>query len=105
MAYPSNDGFKGEANPAMLKKGAIIDRYGNDDGSFAAPQGTSFDARSLPPKAIQSPLNTYKVVVPIPVMQRTAAPSIWFNASGGGMQYQFAHPINYYVRNGYLIKY
>jgi hypothetical protein len=111
MAYPSNNGFQNEANPTMHRKGTIIDRYGNldaygnDNGSFVAPQGTPFDARSLPPNAINKPLNTYKVVVPIPAMEGIVAPSFWFNSGGGGIQYQFAYPISHYVNNGYLIKY
>ena len=42
---------------------------------------------------------------PIPVQTGTAAGSFWFGASGGGIQYYFPNPIQYYLDNGYLTTY
>ena len=102
MMWPKNDGFQGNPEYAMLPKGTMLDRYGDDTGQFVAPQGTPFDQRALPPSYVNKPLNVYEVTQPLPVLQGTTAPSFWFNSGGGGTQYML--PIQYYLNNGYLIR-
>jgi len=101
MMWPKNDGFQGNPEYATLKKGTMLDRYGDDTGQFLAPKGTPFDQRTLPPNYVNKQLSIYEVTRPLPVLQGTAAPSFWFNASGGGTQYML--PIQYYLNKGYLI--
>ena len=102
MMWPKNDGFQGNPEYTMLKKGTMLDRYGDDAGQFVAPQGTPFDQRALPPNYVNKSLSIYEVTQPLPVLQGTTAPSFWFNSSGGGTQYML--PIQYYLNKGYLIR-
>lgn len=52
---------------------------------------------------LNSPLTTYQVAKPLPVLQGPASSSFWFNMPGGGQQYMFNQNINYLLQNGYLI--
>jgi hypothetical protein len=102
--WPKNNGFNGSPERTILKGGTTFDRYGDETGRFAAPDGTPFDSRSLPPNAKLSPLTTYKVVNPLPAYQGTSSGSFWFNSSGGGTQYMFDYNINYLLQNSYIIR-
>ena len=103
-AYPPKYGFKGEPVDDMLEPGTVIDRYGKPDGSFAAPEGTSFSERGLPLVLKSSSYSRYLVVNPIPVQSGTAAGSFWFASPGGGTQFYFPyHNIQYYINQGYLL--
>jgi len=105
MMWPKNNGFTSEPEISTLQPGSVIDRFGDENGNFASPVGTSFNSRSLPINySISKDYNIYQVVKPIPVYQGTAAPSFWFNSSGGATQYMFLNKIDYYINNGYLIK-
>lgn len=104
MMWPKNNGFQNDPNTTFLKKGEMIDRYGDERGRFASPNGTSFDERSLPPNYKTKDLNLYRVIKPIPVLKGISSPSFWFNSSGGGTQYQFFNNIEWYTQNGYLLK-
>ncbi|MBO4740508.1 MAG: TNT domain-containing protein [Bacteroidales bacterium] len=90
-------------NQTILEEGTIIDRYGKPDGRYAAPQGTSLDARSLPPNTKSTTLSTYKVAMPLPALEGPAASSFWFQTGGGGTQYYFNSSINQLINEGYLI--
>lgn len=101
--YPNNDGFDGPRVPNTLQPGDIIDRTGPPSGRFAAPDGTPFGQRALPPSDIGREYHRYEVVRPLPpeVTQGEIAP--WFNQPGGGTQYHFGdHDIQWYIDNGYL---
>lgn len=103
-AYPPKYGFKGEPVDDMLEPGTVIDRYGKLDGSFAAPEGTSFSERGLPMVLKSSSYSRYLVVNPIPVQSGTAAGSFLFASPGGGTQFYFPnHNIQYYINQGYLL--
>ena len=102
--YPKNNGFDGVPNQTILEEGTIIDRYGEPTGNYAAPQGTSLDARSLPPNTKSTTLlHTYKVAMPLPALEGPAAGSFWFQTGGGGTQYYFNSSINQLINEGYLI--
>ena len=103
IMWPKNNGFNGSPERTILKEGTTFDRYGDEAGRFAAPYGTPFDSRSLPPNAKLSPLTTYKVLSPLPAYQGSSSGSFWFNSSGGGTQYMFDYNINYLLQNGYII--
>ncbi len=105
IAYPDNGGFiDGDPYDSTLRPGMIVDRYGNPEGNYLAPEGTPFEWRSLPPH-YNDGLTKYMVLKPIPVSEGITAPSWWFNSPGGGTQYHLPKGMmKYYIENGYLIK-
>src|SRR5690606_9328287 len=82
--WPPNRGFLRPPQRTTLAPGATLDRFGHEGGSFAAPFGTPFSLRGLPPESLSKPYNGYKVVKPIEVDAGTAAP-----AFGGELGPQF----------------
>ncbi|MFI2240461.1 TNT domain-containing protein [Streptomyces chrestomyceticus] len=94
--YPPNDGF-GEVNgtvdkePAKLRPGQRLDRFGSEFGGFLAPAGDAYAERSLPPQNLNTrepaapcDYHVYKVAKPFWVWQGSIAP--WFEQPGGGQQ-------------------
>ena len=70
-------------------------RNNPNDWSREHPEGTPFDARSLPYAYKNKSYNVYEVIKPISGVQSgTTAPSFWFNTQGGGTQYL--------LQNGYI---
>ena len=75
-----------------LVPGQDIDRYGSEYGSFLAPTGLPYAARSIPPQSLDStPASTcnyhdYEVLKPFAVDAGPIAP--WFGQPGYGLQYQ-----------------
>lgn len=103
-AYPPKNGFKGEPVDDMLVPGMVIDRYGDPNGHFAAPEGTSFSERGLSLASKADPYHRYLVMEPIPVQSGVAAGSFWFASPGGGTQFFFPNNIiQFYIDNGYLL--
>jgi hypothetical protein len=102
--YPDNDGFKGDRFPNTLDAAdnPIIDRFGRPSGSYASPEGTPYPERGLPPTSLTDEYHRYRVEKPLPpeVTQGEIAPA--FEMPGGGTQYFFDKPIQWYLDNGYL---
>ncbi len=100
--YPPHEGFEGTPVPNTIQRGDIIDRIGGPNGKFASPADTPYGERAIPPSSIGREYHQYEVVKhpPESVTQGKTAP--WFEQSGGGTQYVFDRPIDWYVRNGYL---
>lgn len=98
--YPN--GFDGNPGPNTMQTDDVIDRYGDPNGRFASPSGTSFEERALPPSSVGSAYTQYEVLRPLPegVIEGRIAP--WFEQPGGGVQYVFDRPLDWYVENGYL---
>lgn len=86
---PPNRGFGGPITKTTLRPGALIDRYGGPEGYYAAPAGTPFAQRSLPPGAESRALQTYRVLKPLKVDSGTTA--TWYGQPGGGTQYHFGN--------------
>ncbi|WP_405392938.1 TNT domain-containing protein [Streptomyces sp. NBC_01102] len=94
--YPPNDGFaevNGEIDkePAKLRTGQRLDRFGSEYGSYLAPAGDPYTERALPPQnlntrdaAVPCDYRVYKVAKPFWVWQGSIAP--WFEQRGGGQQ-------------------
>ncbi|MFC7310342.1 TNT domain-containing protein [Streptomyces monticola] len=94
--YPPNDGFaevNGEIDkePAKLRPGQRLDRFGSEYGAFLAPAGDPYAERALPPTnlntkepAFTCDYRVYKVSKPFWVWQGSIAP--WFEQPGGGQQ-------------------
>ncbi len=100
--WPPNNGFDGEPSQAVLSKGQYIDRYGDENGRFFAPKGTTFEQRSLPPGYQSLEYSVYRIVRPLPVLSGPAAP--WFNQPGGGIQFKTYQSAENLVKQGYLVK-
>ncbi|WP_017933767.1 TNT domain-containing protein [Nocardioides sp. Iso805N] len=106
--YPPEEGFKvgsdGEPmlEPNALSPGDTIDRFGEPRGRYASPDATPYDQRAIPPDSASQPYHQYRVEKPLPsdVTQGEIAP--WFEQPGGGVQYKFDKPIQWYVDHGYL---
>lgn len=100
--YPPHHGFDGPALPNTMKPGTVIDRFGSGRGEFASPAGTPFEQRALPPSSVGQEYHRYVVRKPLPkgVKEGFVAPA--FEQPGGGVQFQFDLPIQWYVDHHYL---
>ncbi|WP_249228208.1 TNT domain-containing protein [Kutzneria sp. CA-103260] len=96
--YPPGDGYvigpdgRPEVSQRRLAPGVNIDRFGDEGGSFLAPEGLSYTDRSIPPQNLvgtppaRCDYHDYRVVRPFIVDSGPVAP--WFRQAGGGTQYQ-----------------
>ncbi|QMU76410.1 TNT domain-containing protein [Streptacidiphilus sp. PB12-B1b] len=96
--YPPDNGYviAGDGKPIettqTLRPGQDIDRYGSEYGSFLAPAGLSYGARSIPPSSLDGTpaagcnYHDYRVVKAFTVDAGPIAP--WFGQPGHGWQYQ-----------------
>ena len=98
--WPGNNGFDDIPEKMTLQRQTKIDRYGNERGVFASPEGVPFDQRSLASGSENSPYNTYEVIEPFDVYAGKATP--WFDQPGGGTQYQLPMSIEELRRLGYI---
>lgn len=71
--------------------GVLLDRIGALDGFRLYPNGTSFEARSLPPTALNQPLHT--VVTAADVRMRVGNTPAWFGRSGGGLRFEIENRV------------
>ncbi len=75
-----------------LRPGTDIDRFGSEYGTFLAPAGTPYAARSIPPQSLDGTpaagcnYHDYEVLKPFMVDAGPIAPA--FAQPGGGIQYQ-----------------
>lgn len=98
--YPKDDGFAHDAKgqpiavPMVLPAGQnlMVDRFGNESGTFLSPAGAKFGQRAIPPSNLNTndpryPYNyhLYRVAKDVTVCAGPAAPA--FEQPGGGMQY------------------
>jgi hypothetical protein len=96
--YPPDNGYvigrngKPLETVQTLRTGQDIDRYGSEYGSFLAPSGLAYAARSIPPSSLDSTpaascnYHDYRVLKPFAVDAGPIAP--WFGQPGYGWQYQ-----------------
>jgi hypothetical protein len=59
LRWPPNDGCVGVEAAETLQPGTMIDRYGSENGSYFASQGTSYAARALPYDPAKTPYTAY----------------------------------------------
>lgn len=100
--YPMTEGAIGEMNKEVLRLGVVIDRYGNQYGTFTSLVGTPVEQRSLSPMVSTAKDNyhRYRIIKDLPVLSgRTAA---WFGQPGGGWQFKTEKDIRSLLREGYL---
>lgn len=100
IAWPPNRGFLKPPDAGTLQPGSIVDRFGGPSGTFVAPQGTPFAARSLPADFASKPLNAYQVLKPIRTDAGVSAP--WFKQPGGGAQFELPKPVQKLIESGHL---
>ena len=101
IKWPENDGFwleMGDVETKTLQKGARIDRYGYDSGTFTSPYGLSYESRSLAPGTEYKPYSIFEVVEPFDVQSGYIAP--WFDQPGGGIQYKMNMSIEELLKAG-----
>lgn len=96
--YPPDNGYLLDpaGQPIELQQtvqpGTRMDRYGSEYGSFLAPEGLPYAARSIPPSSLDGTpaagcnYRDYKVVKSFTVDAGPIAP--WFGQPGYGWQYQ-----------------
>jgi hypothetical protein len=90
--YVTGPGGKPEESRLRLYKGQDIDRYGSAYGSFLAPAGLPYSARSIPPSNLDGTppalcnYTDYQVTKSFRVDAGPIAP--WFGQPGGGSQFQ-----------------
>ena len=83
-----------------LGVGERIDRYGNESGRYAAPEGTPYGERSLEPFSDKT-YNSYEVIKPIEKVSIGQTAPYYFQ-KGGGTQYLFKETVEYCRTQGYL---
>ena len=120
--YPPDNGYlivngRPVEFQTTLGPGQSVDRFGSPGGSFLAPFGIPYAARSLPPSNLDDQQQgltcnyyTYKVLKPFAVEAGPIAPA--FGQPGLGLQYQLVSTllpgdpvsatVNWLVSNGYL---
>ena len=98
--FPQRAGFAGRPKAIVLRRGIVIDRFGQPGGNFLAPADTSYMGRAVPYDRLKMPYYRYEVVKPLRVQAGKAAP--WFDQPGGGMQYKTAVPVKALVDGGHL---
>lgn len=101
--YPN--GFQGKVTETILEEGFMFDRIGTDKGSYGAPVGTPIENRALMPGTDVNLKSIFKVNAGHRIdgvqVGKTAP---WFGQPGGGTQYLFPHPMEYYLSRGIISK-
>ncbi len=90
LIWPDDDGFAHPRYHKKLFKNDMIDRYSpvegpEDGGKFLAPDGTPYEARSLPYDREKMIYTRYRVLKDFDIEAGLTAPA--FGQVGGGMQY------------------
>ena len=90
LDWPKNAGCVAAPASETLPAGTLIDRFGNEYGSYFSPRGESFAARSLPYVCSQTAYTVYRVTTPLHVLTCKTMP--WFGEPGGATQYKTDAP-------------
>ena len=101
------DDRDGEAGPAVLQPGDLLDAMEPETAHHLYPLGTPFEQRSLPPSFAGGPFFAYEVVRSFDgdhpgVLEGRVAP--WFEQPGGGAQVVLDRPLRFYLDTGYLVR-
>ncbi|MBB5071791.1 glycohydrolase toxin TNT-related protein [Saccharopolyspora gloriosae] len=94
------EGCAEQAEPIVLAPDTVLDALGSGTGRVAAPDGTAFTRRSLPPEYLELPYRRYRVLRPLPVWRAVSA--AWFGGAGGGVRYRLTHSLAELVALGHL---
>jgi len=102
--WPKDHGFEpGTIKDHDLVDHSVIERIsptGSDSGQFAAPPGTPFEQKGLPPDRLSDDFSTgrYEVVRKLPDDVKMGDTAPWFGQPGGGTQYYFPEGFDYYLK-------
>jgi hypothetical protein len=100
ISWPPDDGCAAPPIAQSLTPGQMIDRFGNEFGTFFSPRGESFRSRAVPYVCRQMDYRVYRIVKPIAIKSCKAAP--WFDEPGGAVQVQTFEPANKLVASGMI---
>ncbi|MBR7838951.1 glycohydrolase toxin TNT-related protein [Actinospica durhamensis] len=101
LNYPEPDGaLNGEVSPGVISKGQLVDRYGDGSGTYVAPAGTDFGARSMPPEAQAGEYKVMRATEDIPTKQSVCTP--YFGQEGLGVQHKLPTSVDSLVVGGKL---
>jgi Tuberculosis necrotizing toxin len=98
LAWPKDDGCKAAAVSQTLVPGTLIDRFGDESGSYFSPKGESFGKRALPYVCSQTAYTVYRVIRPLHVSSCEAV--AWFGEPGGATQYKTDEPVSRLRKEG-----
>jgi hypothetical protein len=101
--YAPNGGYVPgtKVDGVTLDTGKIIDRYGNQRGSYVSPVGVPYNQRALPYVENPNAYHQYEVVKPIENISMGKIAKA-FKQAGGGIQYELPNSIEYLISKGYL---
>lgn len=100
--YAPNRGFEGETTMTTLKEGDVVQRYGDGDGAYVAPEGTKYEELSMPyEKECMGEPKTYVVKKDIDDVESGRVAQA-FDQEGGGTQYILPDSVDQLVDDGYL---
>lgn len=100
LVWPRHDGFAPATLSVIIQPGALIDRFGDNGGTFFSPKGTGYRERALPYVCRGYAYAAYRVAKPLPALVGTAVP--WFNEPGGAIQVKTTECVNQLLANGVL---
>jgi hypothetical protein len=100
IRWPPDDGCAAAPVRETLAVGTLLDRFGNEAGTFFSPKGEAYRARSMPYACAQLDYRVYRVVQPIEVQTCRAVP--WFGKPGGAITNKTARPASSLVAEGSL---
>lgn len=100
VSWPKDDGCAGAPVARTLAPGVLLDRFGDEGGTFLSPKGQSFASRAVPYVCDQMDYWVYRVRKPLPV--KTCPAAAWFGEPGGAIQDQIAEPVYKLEANGSL---
>jgi hypothetical protein len=83
-----------------LQQVQVIDRYGNENGNYFAPEGTPIGNRSLHPGTNTNSYNAFEVIKPFSVQSGTALS--YCGQPGGGIQYYSPLSTQQLINQGYI---
>jgi hypothetical protein len=100
ISWPPADGCANAPVAEKLPVGAMIDRFGSDNGRFFSPKGASFAARATPYVCKEMDYTVYQVLKSTPVDACKAAS--WFDEAGGAPQMKSGVPASQLVSDKFI---
>ncbi len=89
-----------DVSTVTLKKGDVIDRYGDESGHWASPEGEPYDKRGLPFEEKSCEYHKYRLNKDIDCEKSIAAGK--FDSEGGAVQYHFEKSFDEMLEDGDL---
>jgi hypothetical protein len=97
---PNNGAIEDTEEKVSLEEGIIIDRFGDDKGTYFGEDGIAFDKRAMHPDSYEDVYSRFVVVKSFDVGKGQVAE--WFNESGNGFQLKADISVEKLLEGGYL---